>query len=88
MNPNYEFEKFGLPKISKKPWKRVLRGFELENSFFDLLDNVMKYSPSERFTPLKAMTHPFFDEIKEEETYKNLKREYSIPDLFDFRNTK
>ena len=33
MNPNYEFEKFTLPIISKKPWKKILRGHDLSEDF-------------------------------------------------------
>ena len=30
MNPNFEFEKFKLPKIIKKPWKKIMKGCTLE----------------------------------------------------------
>ena len=71
MNPNYEFEKFTLPIISKKPWKKILRGHDLSEDFFDLLDKIMKYNPKERYTPHQVLSHKYFDEIKREEFYRN-----------------
>ena len=38
-----------------------------------------------RLTPEQALMHPFFDELRDEEVYTRLKREYQIGDLFDFR---
>ena len=45
MNPDYQFEKFTLPNISKKPWKKILKGYDLSDDFLDLLDKIMKYNP-------------------------------------------
>ena len=53
-----------------------------------MLYKVLKYSPSRRITPLQALQHPFFDELREEQVYSKLRKEYQIMDLFDFRGTK
>jgi hypothetical protein len=44
----------------------------------------MRYSPYRRITPVEALQHPFFDELRDQTTYNKLKKEYQIPDLFDF----
>ena len=48
----------------------------------------MRYSPQRRITPLEALLHPFFDELRDQGTYAKLKKEYQIPDLFDFAGSK
>jgi glycogen synthase kinase 3 beta len=48
----------------------------------------MKYSPHRRITPLEALMHPFFDELRDQATFIKLKKEYQIPDLFDFAASK
>jgi hypothetical protein len=35
-------------------------------------------------TPFEALQHPFFDELRQEEVYTRLKKEYGLADLFDF----
>lgn len=60
----------------------------LGEEFIDLVKKVLQYSPVKRLTPFEALMHPFFDELRHEETYKKLKRECNIPKLFDFYETK
>lgn len=48
----------------------------------------MRYSPQRRITPLQALLHPFFDELRDQQTYNKLRREYQIPDLFDFARSR
>jgi len=35
-------------------------------------------------TPFEALSHPFFDELRKEEVYGRLKKDYGLGDLFDF----
>jgi hypothetical protein len=48
----------------------------------------MRYSPHRRITPAQALLHPFFDELRGQATYAKLRKEYQIPDLFDFADSK
>lgn len=49
-----------------------------------MLSKVMRYSPARRLAPFDALKHPFFDELRQEEVYMRLKKEYGLTDLFDF----
>lgn len=44
----------------------------------------MKYDPEERLTPYEALLHPYFDELRDEKSFKAWSKRYAIPDLFDF----
>lgn len=48
----------------------------------------MRYSPHRRITPIQALQHPFFDELRDQATFSKLRKEYQIPDLFDFVGSK
>jgi casein kinase II subunit alpha len=37
----------------------------------DFLDKLLKYDHQERLTPREAMTHPYFDPVREECTKKD-----------------
>ena len=45
-----------------------------------LLGSLLKYSPSERIDPLEALNHPFFDELRDENT--TLPSGKPLPSLF------
>jgi|694.fasta_scaffold32715_7 hypothetical protein len=48
----------------------------------------MRYSPYRRLTPLQVLQHQFFDELRDEQVYTKLRKEYQIPDLFNFSSSK
>lgn len=52
------------------------------------MKNVLCYSPHRRYTPLQALAHPFFDELRNEGVYRQLESEVGIEDLFNFAQTK
>lgn len=56
----------------------------MDPQLIDLIQNVMRYDPSQRFTPFEALMHPYFDELRDQKKYEELRREVSIPELFDF----
>ncbi len=66
----------------------MLKRKNLGEEFYDLVKRVLQYSPIKRITPYEALMHPFFDELRCEETYVKLKKEYNIPELFDFYETR
>ena len=67
---------------------QVFRKHQLGDHFIDLISKVLAYSPYKRITPIQALAHPFFNELRDEMTYKTLRQKYGIPDLFDFKATK
>lgn len=67
---------------------KVLKKKHLGEDFYDLLGKVLRYSPIRRLKPEEALLHPFFDELREEEVYNRLRKEYQVGDLFDFKTTR
>ena len=47
-----------------------------------LIEKLLKYEPELRMTPIEAMLHPFFDELRSEAT--RLPNGDPLPDLFQF----
>jgi glycogen synthase kinase 3 beta len=51
----------------------------------DLVGKLLVYSPTVRMTPMQALQHPYFDELRDENSLKMLQlKKVSVPDLFDF----
>ena len=48
----------------------------------DLLSQIMRYNPKKRLGLYKAMAHPYFDELRDQNTY--LPTGNCLPDLFYF----
>ena len=66
MNPNYNIYKFPLIKCFtiKEAFKNVLHS--IPENFFDLITKILIYNPKKRISPLEAMAHPFFDDLRDE----------------------
>jgi glycogen synthase kinase 3 beta len=81
MNPEYIQYKF--PVIKCFTWKQVFNNKNITLDFIDLLSKILVYEPTKRLTPLEAMIHPFFDELREfnenENTDFKKSDEVSIP---------
>ena len=60
MNPNYN--EFRFPQIKSHPWSKVFSP-SVEPEAVDLISGLLKYSPTQRYTGMEAMGHPFFAEI-------------------------
>ena len=65
MNPNYTDFKF--PQIKAHPWAKVFSK-RMPADAVDLVSKLLQYSPTERYAALPAMTHPFFDELRDPST--------------------
>jgi len=78
MNPN--MKEFVFPQIKAYSWKKVFKQ-EVDPLAIDLISKVLCYSPHKRLTPLEALLHPYFDELRSRNFQMNGK---SIPDLFNF----
>jgi serine/threonine protein kinase len=67
MNPEYKEYKF--PSIKPYPWVKLFKNCKNVNSeFMDFISNLLVYEPHLRLTPLKSLLHPFFDELRNENT--------------------
>ena len=63
MNPGYG--QFKFPVIKCFTWKEVFKNKKfVDEDFFDLLEKILRYEPEKRISPLEALAHPFFDELR------------------------
>ena len=79
MNPNYS--EFKFPSIKAHPWKQVFHKRRQPDAI-DMIQKVLVYEPTKRLTPLQVLAHPFFDELRDENT--RIPNGNPLPDLFDF----
>lgn len=61
MNPNYT--EFKFPQIKAHPWSKVFRS-RVPAEAVDLVSKLLVYCPDERLTPMQALMHPFFDDLR------------------------
>jgi glycogen synthase kinase 3 beta len=61
MNPNYT--EFKFPQIKAHPWSKVFRS-RVPAEAVDLVSNLLVYCPDERKTPMEALLHTFFDDLR------------------------
>lgn len=52
------------------------------------MKNVLCYSPHKRYTPVQALAHPFFNELRDERVYRQLEKDFGLDSLFNFAKTK
>ena len=79
MNPNYS--EFKFPQIKAHPWNRVFRSRTSPDAI-DLISKILVYTPDKRLKPLETLMHPFFDELRDQNT--KLPNGQPLPELFDF----
>jgi glycogen synthase kinase 3 beta len=79
MNPSYVDHAF--PTIKSVPFSRVFRS-KASPEAIDLISKLLVYTPADRLTPLQAMAHPFFDELRQPET--TVPNGAPLPPLFNF----
>lgn len=80
MNPNYTEYKF--PQIKAHPWHKIFHK-RMAPEAVDLVSRLLQYSPSLRSSALEALTHPFFDELRDPNT--RLPNGRNLPPLFNFK---
>ncbi|KAJ6756983.1 SHAGGY-RELATED PROTEIN KINASE ALPHA [Salix koriyanagi] len=81
MNPNYTEYKF--PQIKAHPWHKIFQK-RMPPEAVDLVSRLLQYSPNLRCTALDALTHPFFDELRDQNT--RLPNGRFLPPLFNFKS--
>ncbi len=79
MNQNYT--EFKFPQIKPHPWNKVFRSRTPPDAI-DLVSKFLQYAPETRVTPLEALQHPFFDELREPGA--RLPNGKPLPKLFNF----
>ena len=61
MNPNYS--EFKFPAIKAHAWNKVFRARTPQDAI-DLINRLLVYNPERRLTPLEALQHAFFDDLR------------------------
>lgn len=63
------------------PWRKAIPRF-VPDEAVNLMSSLCTWVPDERPDPFLALLHPYFDELRDEET--TLPNGEPLPDLFDF----
>lgn len=79
MNPAYTEYRF--PLIRPHPWPKVFRS-RTPAEGVDFVSRLVVYPPAERPKALECLLHPFFDELRQQDT--RLPNDTPLPDLFNF----
>jgi serine/threonine protein kinase len=80
---NNEATEFKFPQIKAYPWIKIFRNKYVEDSFIDLISTLLVYDPNIRAKPLKALLHPYYDELRDPNT--KLPNGKNIPsEVFEF----
>ncbi|KAI3417299.1 Non-specific serine/threonine protein kinase, partial [Psidium guajava] len=80
MNPNYT--EFKFPQIKAHPWHKIFHK-RMPPEAVDLVSRLLQYSPNLRCTALDALTHPFFNELRDPSS--RLPNGRFLPPLFNFK---
>lgn len=83
INPGYKGLRF--PEARKTLWTRVFSN-NLDYDLCDLIEKILTYLPSKRYTALQALQHPFFDEIKKENS--RLPNGVDLKELFNWNEVE
>lgn len=76
---NQKYSKYNFAKIDSQPLQTLFPGAPTDA--LDLIEQLFRYNPSQRISPLQACAHQFFDELREpNKKWFN----YELPPLFDF----
>ncbi|CAD8162968.1 unnamed protein product [Paramecium octaurelia] len=86
MNSEYDMQQYKFPQIKARDWKRVIK--TNDSLATDLVSKLLVYCPKTRFTPIQALGHPYFDQLRDLHQMKQLQEIYNfnIQELFEFSN--
>jgi len=82
---NKQYTDFAFPHIRPLPWSRVFPS-HVPADAIDLVGQMLCYNPQRRITPLDAMCHPFFDELRDPKVL--LPNGKPLPPLYDFSDVE
>ena len=80
MNENYTEYKF--PQIKPCPWNKVFKTRAATIESLEFIAKLLDYTPTERFSAIESLTHPFFDELRQPGL--KLLSGKDLPELFNF----
>lgn len=80
MNP--EYNEYRFPIIKVYPWAKVFKNKNVPDDFLDFISKVLMFEPQQRLKPIRALLHPFFDELRQKNTV--LPNGDPLPELFNF----
>ncbi|CAD8175081.1 unnamed protein product [Paramecium pentaurelia] len=83
MNKDYNIKQYSIIQIRKKDWANVFVN-EIDPLAIDLVSKILTYCPKTRLSAIQALTHSYFDDLRDEITYKIYEKNIEIPNLFDF----
>ena len=63
-NMNGKYKTLKVPKINPKPWVNVFKNKNNDPLYIDLISKLLTYDPEARLTPYKALCHPYFDDLR------------------------
>jgi len=78
---NASFSGYKFPQIKSFPWHTIFPN-TVPSIAIDFIKSVLTYDPEKRLSPIKAILHPFFDELRDQNT--KLPNGNNLPDLFNF----
>lgn len=81
MSPNCGSQK--LPSVEPCGWNKVFKR-ELDQNTKEFLSSVLVYEPEKRIKPLKALLHPFFDDLQKSDFINSFEGLNKLPNLFEF----
>jgi hypothetical protein len=84
MNP--EYTEYRFPIIKPESWEKVFKGRGMPKEFMDLIDKMLMFAPDKRTKPIYLLGHPFFDELRNQNT--KLENGKDLPELFNFNKVE
>ncbi|XXQ34219.1 Protein kinase domain-containing protein [Plasmodiophora brassicae] len=78
---NKQYTEFRFPQVKAYSWAKVFRG-SLPDDGIDFISKMLIYRPDQRLTPMRALAHPFFDELRQPGI--TMPDGKPLPPLFDF----
>ncbi|CAD8093290.1 unnamed protein product [Paramecium sonneborni] len=86
MNTEYDMQSYKFPLIKPRDWKKVIK--TNDSLAIELISKLLVYCPKTRFTPIQALCHPYFDQLRDLNQIKQLKEIYNfnLEELFQFSN--
>lgn len=84
MNPHYKENRF--PQISSIPWRNVFKPGTSPDAI-KFISKLLVYNPDDRPNALKALSDPYFDDLKDHATKLPSGRNLSH-DMYDFTDVE
>lgn len=88
LSMNRHYKDFKFPSIKEKSWKDVFKSSpqDVPEVAISFVKSQLQYVPQYRTKALQALTHPFFDELRDPST--KLENGKPLPPLFNFTDVE